>query len=210
VDPHARFVAVEPLIHVVPPAGRPDVGGTAATYRASQFEAWDMLSGRREPELGGAARYLDILGVNFYHDNQWEDPGAKRIAWHVHPRDPRWMPFSRLVAEAYDRYKVPIFVAETSHVGSGRAEWIREMTSEVCLALERGVPIEGVCLYPILDRTEWNNPTHWHNSGLWDYDIAPDGTLNRVLNLPYAAELRLSQQRVAATMAKLHGAKLGD
>jgi len=65
------------------------------------------------------------------------------------------------------------------------------------------VPLEGVCLYPILDRFEWNDPTHWHNSGLWDYDITSDGTFRRVLNEPYAEELRRSQKRVADTLARL-------
>lgn len=203
VDPRARTVAVDPLIHVVPPKGKPDVNGMAAAYRASQFEAWDMLAGIQAPELGGHPKYLDIIGVNFYHDNQWEHPGGEKIHWHIHPRDPRWVPFNSLLADAYERYRLPIFIAETSHVGVGRAEWIRELTGEMCLALERGVPLEGVCLYPILDRFEWNDPTHWHNSGLWDYDITPDGTFNRVLNIPYAEELRRSQQRVATTLARL-------
>jgi beta-glucosidase/6-phospho-beta-glucosidase/beta-galactosidase len=203
VDPRARIVAVDPLIHVVPPQGQPDVNGVAAGYRASQFEAWDMLAGIQAPELGGHPRYLDIMGVNFYHDNQWEHPGGEKIHWHIHPRDSRWVPFNSLLADAYERYRLPIFIAETSHVGVGRAEWIRELTTEICLALARGVPLEGVCLYPILDRFEWNDPTHWHNSGLWDYDIARDGTFNRVLNVPYAEELRRSQQRVAATLARV-------
>ena len=30
-----------------------------------------MLTGRNNPELGGAPAYLDILGVNYYSDNQW-------------------------------------------------------------------------------------------------------------------------------------------
>ena len=202
-DPRARTVAVDPLIHVVPPKGKPDVNGMAAAYRASQFEAWDMLAGIQAPELGGHPKYLDIIGVNFYHDNQWEHPGGEKIHWHIHPRDPRWVPFNSLLADAYERYRLPIFIAETSHVGVGRAEWIRELTGEMCLALERGVPLEGVCLYPILDRFEWNDPTHWHNSGLWDYDITPDGTFNRVLNIPYAEELRRSQQRIAATLPRV-------
>jgi beta-glucosidase/6-phospho-beta-glucosidase/beta-galactosidase len=203
IDPKARIVAVDPLIHVVPPKGEPDVGGVAAAYRASQFEAWDMLAGLQAPELGGHPKYLDIMGVNFYHDNQWEHPGGEKIHWHIHPRDPRWVPFSSLLADAYARYRLPIFIAETSHVGVGRAEWIRELSQEICLALERGVPLEGVCLYPILDRFEWNDPTHWHNSGLWDYDITSDGTFRRVLNEPYAEELRRSQKRVADTLARL-------
>jgi beta-glucosidase/6-phospho-beta-glucosidase/beta-galactosidase len=203
VDPQARIVHVEPVIHVVPPKGKPDVNGRAAAYRESQYEAWDMLAGRIAPELGGHPKYLDVLGVNFYHDNQWEHPGGEKIHWHIHPRDERWVPFNRLVAEAYERYRRPIFVAETSHVGVGRAEWIREMTDEVCLALERGVPVEGVCLYPILDRFEWDNPRHWHNSGLWDYDRRPDGRFVRVLNEEYAAELRRCQARIEGTLQSI-------
>jgi beta-glucosidase/6-phospho-beta-glucosidase/beta-galactosidase len=197
VDPRARIVTVEPLIHVMPPAGKRDIGGAAARYRNSQFEAWDMLAGLMAPELGGQAKYLDVVGVNFYHDNQWEHPGGRKIAWHLHPRDPRWMPFHALFREAYERYRRPVFVAETSHVGSGRAEWLREMTDELCLAIDAGVPVEGVCLYPIIDRFEWDNPSHWHNSGLWDFAPDADGNLVRVLNAEYAAELRRSQKKLA-------------
>jgi beta-glucosidase/6-phospho-beta-glucosidase/beta-galactosidase len=198
VDARARIVSVEPLIHTVPPRGSDDAHGLAAGQRNSQWEAWEMMTGAQQPELGGHPRYLDIVGVNFYHDNQWEVPGGRKIAWHILPRDPRWLPFHQLLAEAYERYRRPMLIAETSHVGVGRAEWLREMTDEVLLALEAGVPLEGICLYPIVDRFEWEDPTHWHNSGLWDFDRQPDGTLRRVLNAPYAAELRRSQLRLAA------------
>jgi beta-glucosidase/6-phospho-beta-glucosidase/beta-galactosidase len=197
VDPRARIVTIEPLIHVVPPAGKPDLNGAAAAYRRSQFEAWDMLAGAAAPELGGHARYLDVMGVNFYHDNEWEDPGGQRIQWHIRPRDPRWVPFHQLCREAYERYHRPIFVGETSHVGSGRAEWLREMTREVSLAIDAGVPVEGVCLYPILDRFEWDDPTHWHNSGLWDLERDEQGNLRRILNQEYAAALVESQELLA-------------
>lgn len=198
VDPRARFVSVEPLIHVVPPAGHDDREGRAAAMRESQFEAWDMIAGRLRPELGGADRYLDVLGSNFYHDNQWEEPGGQRLHWHVRPRDPRWRPLHLLLDEVYARYRRPLLIGETSHVGVGRAEWMREITDEVVLALAAGVPLEGICLYPIIDRFEWDNPAHWHNSGLWDFVHEPDGTFRRVLNEDYAAELRRSQLRLAA------------
>ena len=202
VDRQARIITAEPLINVIPPQGQPDVNRVAAQYRAAQFEAWDMLAGRQAPELGGDPKYLDVIGVNFYHDNQWEHPGGEKIHWHIEPRDARWMPFNKLVAEVYERYRKPIVIAETSHVGVGRAAWIREMTDEVCIALENGVPIEGVCLYPIVDRFEWEDSAHWHNSGLWDYAINPAGAFNRVLNAEYAAELLACQQRVSATLGK--------
>jgi beta-glucosidase/6-phospho-beta-glucosidase/beta-galactosidase len=198
VDPRARFVSVEPLIHIVAPDGQPDRGGRAAALRESQFEAWDMVAGVREPGLGGAARYLDVLGVNFYHDNQWEEPGGRRLAWHVQPRDPRWRPLSTLLQEVHQRYARPLLIGETSHVGAGRAEWIREITDEVCLALDAGVPLEGICLYPIIDRFEWDNRNHWHNSGLWDFRHEADGTFTRVLNQPYASQLGQCQLRLAA------------
>lgn len=198
VDPAARFVSVEPLIHTVPRRGRPDVGHRAAIQNASQWEAWDAITGRAQPELGGHPRYLDILGVNFYHDNQWEVPGGRKIHWHIKPRDKRWVPFSTLIRGAYDRYERPIIIGETSHVGCGRAEWIRELTDEVVIAVKAGLPFEGICLYPVMDRFEWNDPTHWHNSGLWDYRIAADGTYRRVLNAEYAAEFGRSQLRLAA------------
>lgn len=198
VDDRARIVSVEPLIHTVPPREMPDIGGRAAGQNASQWEAWDMIAGDRDPDLGGAPRYLDIVGVNFYHDNQWEVPGGEKIHWHLQPRDPRWVPFHKLLKTAWERYRRPIMIGETSHVGSGRAEWLRELTDEVIQAVGHGVPLEGICLYPIMDRFEWEDPTHWHNSGLWDYRHEPDGTLTRVLNEEYAAELRRSQLRLAA------------
>jgi beta-glucosidase/6-phospho-beta-glucosidase/beta-galactosidase len=197
VDPDVRLVSVEPLIHNVPPRGKPDIDQRAAIQRASQWEAWDMIRGARDPDLGGADRYLDIIGVNFYHDNQWEVPGGEKIHWHILPRDPRWVPFHQLLEEAYGRYERPILIGETSHVGVGRAEWLREITDEIIIAIEHGVPLEGVCLYPIIDRFEWEDPTHWHNSGLWDFVHEPDGTYRRVLNERYADELRRSQIRIA-------------
>lgn len=196
-DPRARIISVEPVINVIPPRGKPDVNGAAAAYNNSQFEAWDMLVGAQAPELGGHPKYLDVIGVNFYHDNQWEHPGGRKIAWHIHPRDPRWVPFHVLFKRTYDRYRRPIFVGETSHVGSGRAEWLREMAEELVQAIDAGVPVEGVCLYPIIDRFEWEDPTHWHNSGLWDFTRDADANFVRVLNDEYAAELWHSQEKLA-------------
>jgi hypothetical protein len=192
VDRRARIVHVDPVIHVVPPANASrEMAAAAAAQRASQFEGWDMLAGIRDRELGGHPRYLDVMGLNYYHSNQWEYP-EERLRWEDTPRDPRWVPFHRLVGEIFDRYHRPIFIGETSHFGVGRAAWLREMIDEVRLACDAGVPIEAVCLFPILDRMDWNNPQHWHNSGLWDVLPQPDGSLRRVLNEEYAAQFRRS------------------
>lgn len=188
VAPQARLVHADPIFHVVPPHGRPDLATAAAGQRASQFEVWDMLRGSVCPELGGHPRYLDIIGVNFYHANEWEYPDV-RLRWEDNPRDERWVPFHQLLAEAYARYQRPFFVAETSHFGVGRGPWIKEIAAEVAQARRVGVPVEGICLYPILDRHDWENPDHWHNSGLWDVLPNGQGRLQRLLNAPYASEL---------------------
>ncbi|MGE5464571.1 MAG: hypothetical protein ACM3PS_14520, partial [Syntrophothermus sp.] len=57
VNPKARIVQVEPLIHVVPPQDQPELAAHAAAQRASQFESWDMMIGQIEPALGGHPRY---------------------------------------------------------------------------------------------------------------------------------------------------------
>ncbi len=189
VTPQARMIHVDPLVHIIAPRDRPELEQTAAARRAAQFEGWDMLAGRLHPELGGHPRYLDVIGVNYYHANQWEYPN-QRLRWEDTPRDERWLPLHQLLAEVYERYHRPLFIAETSHFGAGRAAWLREIAAEVDQARAHGTPLEGVCLYPIIDRPDWENPSHWHHSGLWE--LVPDryGQLRRVLNAEYAAVLR--------------------
>jgi beta-glucosidase/6-phospho-beta-glucosidase/beta-galactosidase len=196
VDPRARVVFPDPVIHVFSPRHRPDLAPAAAAQDASQWEAWDMIAGNRNPELGGHSRYLDVIGVNYYHSNQWEFPDA-RLRWEDNPLDDRWVHFYELLARVYSRYGRPLFVAETSHFGIGRARWVREIAWEVYQARRHGIPIEGLCIYPILDRFDWADANHWHNSGLWDLVPDESGCLRRVLNQDYAEAVRCSQQMLA-------------
>ncbi len=188
VDPRARMLHVDPLVHVVTPAGRPDLARAAADQRASQFDAWDMLAGGLCPELGGHPRYLDLIGLNYYHANQWEYPD-QRLRWEDTPRDERWVPLHRLLVEVFHRYGRPLVISETSHFGTGRARWLREVAHEVRAARGMGVPVEGLCIYPIIDRPDWENPDHWHNSGLWDLRRGSGPRLERVLCEEYRTEL---------------------
>jgi len=198
VDPEARMVFPEPLIHNVPPRWRPWHTGPSLAQRASQFEAWDMIAGRSSPEIGGQERYLDIVGANFYAANQWEVPGGRKLHWDNGSNDPRWRPLRHLLREVWERYRRPMIIAETSHYGIGRADWLNEIVRECRAALELGVPLEGACLYPILDRFDWEDCTHWHNSGLWDMQKNGGGHYHRVLNEEYAraveAAVRLEEE----------------
>ncbi|HEV7815959.1 MAG TPA: glycosyltransferase [Janthinobacterium sp.] len=199
IQPHARFLQCDPLIHVIAPAERPDWAGSALAWRNSQFEAWDMLCGHCEPELGGHPRYLDLLGLNYYHSNQWESGSNLRLWWHLD--DPRRMPLHSLLLEMEQRYGRPLMLAETSHVGSGRGVWIREMAQEAALARQKGGDLRGICIYPIIDRPDWEDPDFWHRSGLWDVDTGGPDPLRRVLSEPYAMGLRQAQRLTDALCA---------
>jgi UDP-galactopyranose mutase len=196
VEPRARIVHVDPLIHIVPPLRRQDLAAQAAARREGQFESWDMLAGRMAPELGGHPRYLQTIGVNFYYNNQWVHPSDRRLRWEDTPREPRWVPLHQLLAEVYERYRSAIFISETSHYGSDRGRWLNDVASEVCVARSMDIPVEGICVYPILDRPDWDNLNHWHNSGLWDLQLDQQGQLQRVLDQQYAADLRRAQQQL--------------
>lgn len=193
VDPRCRFLQVEPLVHVVAPAAQPELDELAQQFCDWQWQAWDMLAGRQEPGLGGTPEALDLLGVNHYHDSQWEMHTQRRLDWHT--RDPRRRPLSRLLADTAARYGRPVLVAETGHFGAGRADWLHEIAAEARVALQAGVPLMGLCLYPLVDRPDWGHTTHWHRSGLWhvDHDLP---ALPRVLDTGYARALQIWQHEL--------------
>ncbi len=191
-DPRCRFVFPEPIVHVVPPPQRDDLAITARNFQEWQCEAWDMIAGRQSPTLGGHSDLLDIVGMNFYHSSQWELEGGP-LGWDKDPRDARWLPLRQMMERVWKRYERPLFLAETSHFGIGRGPWILQVAAETEAAIQAGVPIEGVCLFPILDRYDWDDETHWHNSGLWDVSLE-DHSYTRVLNAPYALALQKARQ----------------
>ena len=197
VDARARFMQVEPLVHVVAPRERPDLAGMAAEVASYQWQTWDLLAGHAEPELGGGPAMLDLLGVNHYHNGQWEVGTERRLHWHT--RDPRRRSFDALLADAWQRYGRPLVVSETSHVGAGRALWLSDMASQVARARRARVPVWGVCLYPLVDRPDWNGPPRWHHSGLWDVAVQAQQAgpaMPRVLHQPYAQSLAAWQARL--------------
>lgn len=168
VIPEARIVQIDPVFHLVPtPPTLENLLG-ALDARRAQFQAWDMIRGDARPELGGDPKYLDIIGLNYYADNQWtypSDPESYRTIYHT---DERYRPFRSILAELHDRYRRPLFVAETGTEGEMRASWLRYVGEEVRAAIENGAPVEGICLYPIVDFPGWENNRHCQN-GLWSY-----------------------------------------
>ena len=181
VDPRARIVTAEPLIHVHPAsAHRVDVEVARNYTQLLQMEATDFIAGLRRPDLGGKPEYLDIVGVNYYERNQWVMNGGP-----IFQDDPRYVPLRDLLAGIHERYGRPLFIAETGTEGEERAPWFAYVAAEAEAAVAQGTPLEGVCLYPILNHLGWDDDRHCPNGLLCG--IAPDGA--RDVYQPLADEL---------------------
>lgn len=182
VAPNVRWIFTDPAIHVVPKDQSQQARTAAERYRCAQFQAFDMLAGRHEPELGGDLRYLDLIGLNYYFHNQWRHPSRRKIAL----GHKAYRPLNEILAEYAERYGRSIIIAETGIEDDERAAWLKYVGDQSRIAISRGVPVNGICLYPIVNHPGWADNRHCHN-GLWDY---ADENGEREMYQPLADELR--------------------
>ena len=187
VMPDTRIIHIEPAINVISHPRQPANAAAAENYRLSQYEAWDMLRGHSMPELGGNEKYLDIIGVNYYPHNQWIYPDRTMIP----VSHSLYRPLRSILCEVYQRYRRPLFIAETGIEDDLRASWLRYVCNETRAVRKDDVPVEGICLYPIVNHPGWADDRHCHN-GLWDYS---DENGVREIYQPLACELRRQQSR---------------
>ena len=177
-DPRARFVHCDPLIHIAPQ--RPEDRAAAEGHRLAQYQGWDMIAGRMWPQLGGRAEFLDILGVNYYPTNQWLHGGPP-----IGPDHPAHRPLHLLLAEVQARYGRPMILAETGTEDDARGAWLGHVAAEVAIARARGVPVEGICLYPVADHPGWDDDRDCRNGLL----SARRGPAGREVHQPLAEVL---------------------
>jgi hypothetical protein len=64
-----------------------------------------------------------------------------------------------------------MLLTETGSESPNGAGWLRYVGGEVRAARRDGVPVEGVCLYPVMDYPGWDNSRHCH-CGLFRTDDA--------------------------------------
>ncbi len=195
VNPATRLVQVDPMINVIARRDRPEDAARAEAFRLSQFEVWDMISGRLEPQLGGRPELLDVIGVNYYIHNQWQYPGGHGSM--IAPSDPRYRHVRWMLAELHERYQRPLFIAETGIEDETRPAWLRYMANEAAAAIALGLPLEGLCIYPILNHPGWEDARHCYN-GMFDY---ADASGRREVYLPLATELAYQEHRMDALLS---------
>lgn len=191
VDSRARFVHCDPVINVITDPSRPWEAAVAEGHRQSQFQGWDLLSGRMWPQIGGAEHYLDVIGVNYYFNNQWIHGGPPIDMGH-----PLYKPLRTILIETYARYGKPMMIAETGIEDDRRAAWFNYVAQEALAAMEAGVPLEGLCLYPIVNHAGWDDKRPCQN-GLLSAGITPEG---RRVHEPLATAIKAFQQARGARL----------
>jgi beta-glucosidase/6-phospho-beta-glucosidase/beta-galactosidase len=164
--PQATLTWAEPLIHVAPHDHRRPTVRAAEQNRQGMFEAYDWITGRAEPELGGDPSFVDLVGLNFYPHNQWYWKGPTIPMGHHEYR-----PLADMLIEMAERYGKPVFLSETGAEGSGKPSWLHYVCNEVRDAMNRGADIRGICWYPITAYPGWDNSRH-AETGLFSTVVA--------------------------------------
>jgi len=67
------------------------------------------------------------------------------------------------------------------------------IAEEYSSVLMSGIPLLGICIYPIIDRPDWDDLITWHHSGLWDIEHEKH---ERIIYQPMADALLHAQKKL--------------
>jgi hypothetical protein len=142
------IILAEPLIWVLPRDETPEAAQSARILMEGSFEAIDMIL-REDPTA------VDILGLNHYPHNQWFE-GAEQL-----PReDWRYRPLRHLLSDVAARFCLPMALTETGAEEPRGDAWLAYVSRELAAAAQEGTALEGVCIYPVMDYSGWDNARH--------------------------------------------------
>ena len=169
--PDAIIVQAESFEQFTPADASVEAAEQATFWNEARFAALDLTLGRmpspviRDLLMRGGMTTTDFaflrepralgqrwIGVDYYVTSEQlvDGDGHKRAA-------PARIGLAALAAAYHDRFRVPLFLSETSRVASRGADWLGEQWRE-CEALRAlGVPLEGFTWFPLGDVIDWRH-----------------------------------------------------
>ena len=162
--PGVRLVSPEPVIHIAGDPARPERRTTGCGVSFGDVRGLGHVG---RPRTAGVRRQRKL----------------SRCHWHQLLRPQPMVEPRRNDLEK--RTRIPAHFAKSwpkcTTVTSGlcsspkqarrtmtRPDWLAYVADEARAAMRSGIPLHGICLYPILNHPGWNDNRHCCN-GLWDY-----------------------------------------
>ena len=145
-----------------------------------QASVTTILTWRRDPQ-----KLLDIIGVNYYWNNQWVHEGERTPLGH-----PLHRPLHEQLLTLWNRYRCPILITETGAEHAAAFGWLGSIAAEVRQAARLGVQVLGICLYPVMDYPGWDDDRHC-SVGLLE---SSQDWRTRSVRMDLAAEIALQSQ----------------
>ncbi|MBG6183360.1 beta-glucosidase/6-phospho-beta-glucosidase/beta-galactosidase [Arthrobacter sp. CAN_A214] len=98
--------------------------------------------------------FVDVLGLDYYAHCQWNfsiDGGSTPT--------PSPLPLADQIGQYWERYGLPCMITETNVRGhtSDRATWFKYVLEQCETAQERGILLDGLCWFPVIDSTDWDS-----------------------------------------------------
>ncbi|MBR0656832.1 glycoside hydrolase family 1 protein [Plastoroseomonas arctica] len=142
------IVVCEPLICIHPRTSDPQTIEHVRAHLQASTAAVDWI-------LAIDPTSIDIVGLNYYGHNQWTDDGTR-----IPREDPRYRPLRELLRDKAQHFSRPIVLSETGAEEPDGVDWMGYVAEESEAALRMGVPLRGVCIYPVLDYGGWDDARH--------------------------------------------------
>jgi hypothetical protein len=87
-----------------------------------------------------------------------------------------------------------MIIGETSGLEGGQAAWLKDVMEESLAAVDAGMDLHEICLFPAVDMPDWHTG-EWLHNGICD--LVPEGELlKRQPHEPYITELRRWQKEL--------------
>lgn len=130
---------------------------------------------RNEWFLKKVGKYLDYIGMNYYHHDRivWHPPFKKNLDEQVNDRGWEIYPEGIYhVLKSYKKFNKPILILENGTADAGdehREQFLKDHLYYIHKAIQEGVDVRGYFYWSLLDNFEWAEG-FWPKFGLYEVD----------------------------------------